>query len=476
MGNINTQQRQNKIMNINDLAFIESINCEEFENPIFIKKKYILLKNYVNPTLYIHSFNIKTKKKELIYIGSNDDVLYISDNENYIGLTSDKNLIIYETDKLLKNKKNILCKIDVIQKNSINLLFEDFFVINKDNKLNFIEYKNKKSFLFNDVFNFKCNNNFIAFYKDNKINIVDVKNKKENSYQIKKNINYLCISNNGCFCYVNDDNECYLNNTKIMKTNIDENLFLFLYILEDENINVLTYYNNLCIVFWINDKKIIKSEIKIENQEKCFSRNGIDFYFCNKNNIFLYTLKYLIPVKILETKIALIKKNLNEMYKLLNYSNNDYIKIISAEETIMEYELTPQMKFFIRNDCDEFFVNVTCNVSIYNECKSFILFQELISGIITEEDILDDIYKIENKVLQYDTFNNLITHFYDFVIVLILKENDIINELTLNKTKYIGYIILSLIIKYCKTNFNIELINEFKIKYPSFSSFIDKIL
>jgi hypothetical protein len=44
-------------------------------------------------------------------------------------------------------------------------------------------------------------------------------------------------------------------------------------------------------------------------------------------------------------------------------------------------------------------------------------------------DILDDIYKIENTILQYDTFNNLITHFYDFVIVLILKENDIINEL-----------------------------------------------
>ena len=163
---------------------------------------------------------------------------------------------------------------------------------------------------------------------------------------------------------------------------------------------------------------------------------------------------------------------------MINYSNNSSINIISAEETIMNYKITPQMQFLLRNDIKDFNVNVTANVSIYEEHKSFNLFQELVSGLITTDDIINDISKIDTTITRHDVFKNLMIHFYDFINVMIFRHEELINEITMYKSTFVGYILLCLVLKYYNkyNNAELDIINEYKTIFPSLSIFIDKII
>jgi hypothetical protein len=478
MGNYKSKRQNSMIISDYDLSIINKTEFEIIDLDIieFINEKIILTKQYLNSKTYINTYDLSKKEQQLIHIyDDNVREILVSNNKNYLAIVNDTYITIYDFQKLLKNKKDEIFKYK-IDKSCVVQLFDDYFNYYVNKKLDMIDFKNKKSFEFSNIEKYKCDNKYIVFYDNNKISIVDIENKKEISSVSKDNIMFLYVRNNN-ICHITDKNECFINNIKILDTDIRENLFICVYELYvDTNINVIFYYNKKHIVFWIVDKKITRYIIDININKYC-KNNGLLFYYYNDKNIIVLSLKYLIPIKILEHQIADIKTKLNEIYQMINYSNNSSINIISAEETIMNYKITPQMRFLLRNDINDFHVNVTANVSIYEEYKSFNLFQELLSGLITTDDIINDISKIDTIITRHDVFKNLMIHFYDFINVMIFRQEEVINEITMYKSTFVGYILLCLVLKYYNkyNSAELDIINEYKSVFPLLSVFIDKI-
>ena len=97
--------------------------------------------------------------------------------------------------------------------------------------------------------------------------------------------------------------------------------------------------------------------------------------------------------------------------------------------------------------------------------KSFIIFEKLISGEITQNEIIDNIFLIKGKCGRHNMMANLMEHLYEYTRLIILQgKNKVTEKMNLNelKAKYIGYILTILVLKYYSRLLNSlsELYNE----------------
>jgi len=312
----------------------------------------------------------------------------------------------------------------------------------------------------------------------------------------------------------NEDIRSYLNDysrymTSELNQEINNN--------KTELLTVLTVWSNENVRYWIirsNNKKYMingpyivsyfqqsSSKDMILKTDDMIYNNGYMKIMKNENELTVFNLNKIIPFKITTIIIEELMEEIITMckdeFKESKYHNN--IEIIGADESRYNYKLTEMMRYFlstISNEKNVFQMRVNANVSVYNEIKSFNIFQDLMSGSITYKDIINNILMINGNTNRYNVMDELMKHIYDYTRIIVLKEDEK-GKLKMDKTNYIksiyiGYNITLLITEYIKqitetielTNINDikivneqikELVSEFIFSFMGFEDYINML-
>jgi hypothetical protein len=135
------------------------------------------------------------------------------------------------------------------------------------------------------------------------------------------------------------------------------------------------------------------------------------------------------------------------------------------------------MIFFINKHDDIYNVDYTVNIDIYNNAKSFNIFQKLLESNRNIDSVIIDIFNVDGDVNKYNIMNDLLDHIYEYTKKIIIDMTDGINEL---KAYYVGYVLIIFILKFYryftkKNNKYIKkgIINTFNLNYPIFADFMN---
>jgi hypothetical protein len=222
--------------------------------------------------------------------------------------------------------------------------------------------------------------------------------------------------------------------------------------------------------------------------------NGNTFIYKTTNRIIMYELDKIIPIKYVEMLSHEYYESLKKLYNN-NYQKKSYyqdLEILAADDSTRIYDLDNMMKFMLllhteHCDTNKFQLRVTSNINIYDTTKSFDIFQKLLLKQINGSEIIEKIFATSESEKNgiHNMMFDLMMHFYEYIRVIILKELDTerkkeISEFDLNVLLYIGYTLLSLVLKYylalSKTRdqdiIKYDIIEIFIENFPLFEQFI----
>ena len=269
--------------------------------------------------------------------------------ENFIKEIENKaNIFIENLDNLKNELKNNLIKFKIQSYKNLNFSKRllDFYLINKENNLNYNIINNiKEKLKFNDLQQIPTNmRDFINFLKEIEIfniekNILSESDKKEfNLNENDNNIIYSRINNLNLILEKNVINDAYTENIN--------NQIFDLYNKYDINNNLndyIIYSNNTTNEIKIYDIKNFKTISKINvnfkiNYLKVFTlNNNFYYYYIEKNKFYIRDLEHNLKVKLIIFSKSLIN-SLNYIYyenKILfvfNSYNSSNLKFYIFEE------------------------------------------------------------------------------------------------------------------------------------------------
>ena len=249
-------------------------------------------------------------------------------------------------------------------------------------------------------------------------------------------------------------------------------------------------------------------EMKIEGEIEYVYNNGYMFIYKTQSGIIVYDLNKIVPIRFADILASGMKQTLttlfNEKYSASNYYS--FINIKGSEDndsSLMKYEISPFMQFLMSVQKDKqmqtnlFHLRVNANINIYGITKSFEIFENLLTGKINQSEIIKNIFTVPGSIGRHNMMIELMDHIYEYIKVIALKENDKgdldDSEFSINKSNYIGYILIVLVLKYYSmmlktkpdkedkeyiSNTNkynyFDIIHTFNKHFPAFKGFMDK--
>jgi hypothetical protein len=235
------------------------------------------------------------------------------------------------------------------------------------------------------------------------------------------------------------------------------------------------------------------------------------FIYKTLSGITVYDLNKIIPIRFAGMLASSSKYKLNklfeESYKSFEYY--DILQIKGADESTIDYIVDDNFSRFILSlikplqsteDTNIFQLSDNVNIGIVGT-KSFNIFRDLLSGKINQMDIVNKIFEIGEIDGMHNMMSALMNHIYEFTKVIVLKgkigsdKNDNNGEYNPNhpsvrelKVRYIGYILIVLILKYYsmllkktqlyestkKYMIKFDIIETFNKNFPVFKNFMDK--
>jgi hypothetical protein len=270
--------------------------------------------------------------------------------------------------------------------------------------------------------------------------------------------------------------------------------------------------------------------MKVNGKIEYIYNNGYMFIYKTQNGITAYDLNKVIPIRFASMLAAGSKFDLNTLYKQY-YSERAYkyyenVVLVGADDSKVVYAVSEYMRFLLSLvkpeksgvDTNVFQLRVNSNINIYGDVKSFMIFQDLLTGKSNQIEVISNIFTVKGQTGRHNMMRDLMNHMYEYTRVVALKEtseNDIERSGFSNmKAIYIGYVLLVLIIKYysvlVKTlnnekssskkvldktknvsvettliekntkrrikNVDLDIINIFNENFPAFKSFTDRSL
>ena len=118
------------------------------------------------------------------------------------------------------------------------------------------------------------------------------------------------------------------------------------------------------------------------------------------------------------------------------------------------------------------YINANCNINIYDNIKSFDIFQNLLTNKISQTELLNKIFilmKNNGNNSAHNMMDILMEHFYEYARSIVLNHDNDSNEHKLIhlKAKYIGYILILLILRYYSRLFKIYTYKNMKLYIKS---------
>lgn len=516
-----------KVINNKLYIYLKNISNNDFNLvQIVVLSKYINvdIKNYINYIYISREYDIiSIPEYDMINIYSLSELVN-NNNLKQINKTG-LNIKLNDNKFILFNKNIIVSEVEPYK----CYLCRDMFVIilileNCYNKIIGIDYKNDKMYTIDSI-NIPLNTSILQLlnnvcilydYNRNSIYTSNIKSPMKKR-TIRNNIepNTLCLSDDGkIFFYISNNNEkkqlcfsvysisnskCYDN--KINKNNINIDLektkFKLLNYNKIKDIAIRNNYNIYVLSGWnIEEQKVYYWFIKYNDNEciihnaRHISMNIKDDIKYNYNNRFLYVfktvnglIKYdlenILPIKVADIMKNDILKQINTFYKNNKHNKNRYVNIKCADNKTRRYELNNIMSFFIeeQKDRDVYDVDYTVNIDIYNNNKSFDIFQKLLEGNKNIDSVIMNIFNIDGTTNKYNIMSDLLDHIYEYTKKIVINSDNNINEL---KAYYIGYVLMIFILKFYtyfvkKHNIGInkDIINTFNLNYPPFSEFMN---
>jgi len=454
--------------------------------------------------------------------------------------------IIYMDQKITNTHpyKCILCKELYIIISIDNNKYKQVFAIDYRNKI-LHEVINLDLEISTSVLRFSENGKYIVIYTDKQkhIYVCNMTEPKPHMKQLKIHIktdiilNTITVSDDGRFIfYVSDEymdfkiydipyNKTYSLSTelKINKQQLKEIKF---HIMDYSRFSDIRLADDTCdslyvLVGW--SKKLSSAyywmirchnkgykiygpsyvEMKIEGEIEYVYNNGYMFIYKTQSGIIVYDLNKIIPIRFAGILASGMKESLTALFNEKYYASNYYssIDIKGAEDnesSLMKYQISPFMQFLMslhkNNKANLFHLRVNSNINIYGITKSFNIFENLLTGKINQSKVINNIFTVPGSIGRHNMMTELMDHFYEYIKVIALKENDKgeldDSEFSINKSNYIGYILIVLVLKYysmmLKTKTDKEnilntnkynyfdIIHTFNKHFPAFKEFMDK--
>lgn len=374
------------------------------------------------------------------------------------------------------------------------------------------------------ICNFKSENPSFTLININ-ININNEHNKSDNIGNIDNinKIDAINISNDGKLIFMIMNNTCVFydtQKTKIIKVFQNQSKGLTYQLLDYSEIihEGITNISKIHILVGWNQSRgeiyywhinyTIKEEYEMFGPFYLrFKISGTLEYICNNNDLYIYKtkdkltvydLKKVIQLRFIEILRRDVKKGLDQYISSLSHKKYNKIRLFAADETIMEYETNGDIQYMIAESKDNMFkVRVNANMSLYDNKKSFQIYQGLLTETINYDDILDGIFSINMVTGIHNMMCELMDHMYEFTRVIGLGEtqdgNITRSKINNLKALYIGYVLLLLVLKYYsklymyitkddkaqydQIHYNLmyhDLIETFIENFPAFEGFIKK--
>lgn len=230
--------------------------------------------------------------------------------------------------------------------------------------------------------------------------------------------------------------------------------------------------------------------------EYIYNNNDLFIYKTN-NELTIYDLRKVIPLRFIDILRKNAKKELDTIL-LASHKKYGRIKLLAADESIMEYDTNNYMQYMMAESNDNMFkLRVNANMSLYHNTKSFQIYQGLLAETINYDEILDGIFSIIMVTGIHNMMSELMDHMYEYARVIGLGEtqdgNITRSKVNNLKALYIGYVLLLLVLKYYSKlyiyitrqnqiqhnqiqynqNYH-DLIETFTANFPAFEGFIKK--
>ena len=132
----------------------------------------------------------------------------------------------------------------------------------------------------------------------------------------------------------------------------------------------------------------------------------------------------------------------------------------------------------------KFNMNENVNIDQYQIPKSFLLYQDIISGEIDQIYIIQSLFTVSIASNRLNILNIILSHFYEYTRYIILNETALNEKLNKSKVIYIGYCITDIILRYYCIVLNgindinkidLILLTEFEQMFPPFTNIINNI-
>jgi hypothetical protein len=486
-----------KLVQIVILSKYINSDTKKYINYIYISIKYDIISLPEYDMINIYSLSELINNNNLKQI--NNTGLYIKQYENKF-LLYHENKAIHDIDT--PPYKCYLCRDMIILILSLEYQY---------NKIIGIEYKNDRPYIIDnininiDTTKIQLSNNICVLYdyKNHLVYTTDIENDMHNITVTNKIIpNTFCLSDDGklffhvsnineqhklCFSIYNIIDNRYYDNTidsTNMNINFKETEFNLINYDKIKDISIMNNHNIYILIGWdtINRKiyywfiKYNTNECKVYNctyiniditgDIKYNYHHRFVYIFKTDTGVITYDLDNILPIKFADIMKNEILKQLDLYYKKKKCSKNRYIKIRCADDKIKRYDLNDIMIFFINKHDD-----------IYNNAKSFNIFQKLLESNRNIDSVIIDIFNVDGDVNKYNIMNDLLDHIYEYTKKIIIDMTDGINEL---KAYYVGYVLIIFILKFYryftkKNNKYIKkgIINTFNLNYPIFADFMN---
>ena len=344
---------------------------------------------------------------------------------------------------------------------------------------------------------FTTTGKYMAMYvkKHNKIYIESIFDSNHWSVDGKSINDLICISDNGtAVFYKNTENKFYINTIEKKEyiiCGIDNTTNIKFYLINyDHYIKILGLigWNVLTntAIYWIVSPDAVQGPFyfnpsKLKNITYLYNNGGMAIYRSGCQ-VHLYNLNRIIPLKYIHTLIDRLYIKIK--HSTLNKKYHKYIDIIGADESMYMYEISDYMQLLLgieygqNNNIENsvsFHMNVTANIDIYDNTKSFSIYHDLLIGKITQQDIINNIMQIRGLTGRHNTMQELMIHMYEYTNIFMIQNINMLDPLSEKKLLYVGYILLILVIKYSfNTNYQ-DIWIEFNQHFPIFVDFMKNI-
>lgn len=514
-----------RLANIIVLSKYNNENLKKYIDYIHISKEYdiISIPEYDMINIYSLSNLINNKLKQIARTG------LCVDNKN-------NELILKHTNNVISNNNNpykcILCRDMYVLIFRVNDIYDKIIGINYENKnIYFIDNINIDSKT--SILKISTMNNVIVLYDINKhcAYITNIIEEKFNNLSIDNNVknNTLCVSDDGillfyvldiidskkvCFTIYNINNNKHYDiiiaiNDIVDLSKLQFNLFNYdkfndIDIINTYKIYILTGWDaeNKKLYYWFikyNDMNCILYRSKyfdmvINDEIKYNYTNRFIYIFKTVKGIVTYNLERILPIRVAEILRNDTLKKINDIYHNNKHNIIRYIDINCADGNMKRYELTNIMGFFINNNKNIYDIDYTVNIDIYNNNKSFDIFQKLLEGNKNIDNVIVDICNINGTTNRYNIMYDLLSHIYEFTKIIIIRPDMLCIEDDTNinnlKAYYIGYVLIIFILKfytYCikknqkeynynKKDVRMDIIHIFNENFPPFNNFMNNII